>query len=321
MSFPSSVPSYAGFTSSHTLSQDNHAAQHNSEQVDVVAIATKVGTGASTPTSGTVLRGNGTGTTAYDQVHLASDVSGILPAGSGGTGIGSLGSGISTFLGSPSSSSLSSAIADGTGSGSAVFSSSPTINSPTITSATLNSSTLNAPTIADFSNADHNHTNSAGGGVLSGSAVPNLSLSLQSLSNPYKFSAYKSSGAGNQTINTGAETQITFDTEDFDTNNNFASSTYTAPVAGFYCFMAALGYGSTASQTRLIATLLVNGTDYKRSEDRNTAALSGTANLNTFIKLSAGDTVSIGGTPVGANTAILGAQLNTWFQGYLVSQT
>ena len=79
MSYPSSIDSFAGFTSSHTLSADNHASQHNSEQAGIVAVETKLGTGASTPSNNTVLRGNGAGTTTYDQVHLATDVSGTLP--------------------------------------------------------------------------------------------------------------------------------------------------------------------------------------------------------------------------------------------------
>ncbi len=63
--FPSSIPSYAGFTSTDTLAHDNHAAQSNAEQADIAAIATKVGTGASTPVNGTALVGNGPGTSSW----------------------------------------------------------------------------------------------------------------------------------------------------------------------------------------------------------------------------------------------------------------
>lgn len=77
MAFPTSIPSYAGFTSTHTLSQDNHAAQSNQEQTDITALATKMGTGASTPVNATVLRGNGTGTSAWGQVNLGTDVTNI----------------------------------------------------------------------------------------------------------------------------------------------------------------------------------------------------------------------------------------------------
>lgn len=65
MSFPGATPSYAGFTSGDTLKNDNHAAQHNAEQADIIALANKLGTGASTPTSGLVPVGNGVGTSAW----------------------------------------------------------------------------------------------------------------------------------------------------------------------------------------------------------------------------------------------------------------
>ncbi len=90
MSYPSSIPSYTGFTSTHTLQQDGHASQHNLEQSDIAAIATKVGTGVSTPSNNTVLRGNGTGTSGYDTVHAATDISGVLGEGNGGTGLTSV---------------------------------------------------------------------------------------------------------------------------------------------------------------------------------------------------------------------------------------
>jgi len=98
MSFPSSTDSFAGFTPGDTLLADNHAAQENQQEAAIVAIENKVGTGASTPTSNTVLRGNGTGTTTYDQVHLSSDVSGVLSATNGGTGTNSTSSLLTTFL-------------------------------------------------------------------------------------------------------------------------------------------------------------------------------------------------------------------------------
>ena len=132
--FPSSLDSFIGFVSTHTLQADQHASQHNLEQGAIVAVETKVGTGASTPTNNTVLRGNGVGTTTYDQVHLATDVSGVLPVNNGGTGTGT-----------------------STGTGNVVLSNSPTTNNEILTG---------QPTISDFTNALHNHQNAVGGGTL-----------------------------------------------------------------------------------------------------------------------------------------------------------
>lgn len=59
-------------------------------------------------------------------VSLTSGVTGTLPVANGGTGITSFGSGIATWLGTPSSANLRTALTDETGSGEAVFSTTPT---------------------------------------------------------------------------------------------------------------------------------------------------------------------------------------------------
>ncbi len=65
---------------------------------------------------------------------LAFTLSGTaLPVANGGTGITSFGTGIATFLGTPSSANLASALTDETGSGAAVFGTSPTVSAPSIT--------------------------------------------------------------------------------------------------------------------------------------------------------------------------------------------
>ncbi|CAB4146466.1 hypothetical protein UFOVP501_27 [uncultured Caudovirales phage] len=63
------------------------------------------------------------------------------------SGVTGLGTGVSTFLATPSSANLAAALTDETGSGSAVFATSPTLNS-----ATLISPVLGIPTSGDLSN-------------------------------------------------------------------------------------------------------------------------------------------------------------------------
>lgn len=72
---------------------------------------------------------------SWAQVGLTTGVTGTLPIANGGTGITSFGSGVATWLGTPSSANLASALTDETGSGKAVFDTSPTIQTPTITAA------------------------------------------------------------------------------------------------------------------------------------------------------------------------------------------
>jgi len=68
-----------------------HSTLHGVHSEAVVAIEGKIGTGASTPIANRVLRGTGTGTSAWSQVALATDVSGSLPVANtalvAGTGI------------------------------------------------------------------------------------------------------------------------------------------------------------------------------------------------------------------------------------------
>lgn len=99
---------------------------HIAEESDLVALAIKLGTGSSTPSAGSILRANGTGTSVWGAADLKHDVTGILPQANGGTGTTSA-----------------------TGTGKAVYDSSPAIITPTI---------------SDFTNATHNHTNAANGG-------------------------------------------------------------------------------------------------------------------------------------------------------------
>jgi hypothetical protein len=75
----------------------------------------------------------GTGSTSTTFVNLTTNVTGTLPVANGGTGITSLGTGVATFLGTPSSANLAAAVTDETGSGLLVFATSPTLTTPTLT--------------------------------------------------------------------------------------------------------------------------------------------------------------------------------------------
>jgi hypothetical protein len=65
-------------------------------------------------------------------VSLTTQVSGTLPVANGGTGITSLGAGVATFLGTPSSANLAAAVTNETGSGALVFATSPTLVTPAL---------------------------------------------------------------------------------------------------------------------------------------------------------------------------------------------
>jgi len=90
-----------------------HSNLHGVTDTAIVAVETKMGTGASTPSSNKVLRATGTGTSAWAQVALTTDVTGTLPVGNGGTGASTLTDG-GILLGSGSGAITATAVlADG----------------------------------------------------------------------------------------------------------------------------------------------------------------------------------------------------------------
>lgn len=105
----------------------------------------KIGTGstawtslayAATGTVTSITAGTGlTGGTISSSGTVALDTP--VAVANGGTGITSFGTGIATFLGTPSSANLASAVTDETGSGALVFGTSPTIATPAITGGSI----------------------------------------------------------------------------------------------------------------------------------------------------------------------------------------
>jgi hypothetical protein len=108
------------------------------------------GTGAATLTG--VVKGNGTSAFTAGTVSLTSEVTGTLPVANGGTGITALGTGVATWLGTPSSANLAAAVTDETGTGALVFANTPTLVTPV----------LGTPTSGNLSNCTVDGTNAVG---------------------------------------------------------------------------------------------------------------------------------------------------------------
>jgi hypothetical protein len=88
------------------------------------------------PTLGTPQSGTLTNCTG---LPIIAGTTGTLSVARGGTGITSFGAGVATFLGTPSSANLRTAVTDETGTGALVFATSPTLVTPTLGVATATS--------------------------------------------------------------------------------------------------------------------------------------------------------------------------------------
>jgi hypothetical protein len=130
-----------GNTSGNTLAKGTLTAGSGISITNGAGSITIAATGGGTVTSvsgtGTVngLTLTGTVTSSGDltlggtlsNVNLTTAVTGTLPVANGGTGITSFGSGVATWLGTPSSANLAAAVTDETGSGALVFATTPVI--------------------------------------------------------------------------------------------------------------------------------------------------------------------------------------------------
>ena len=106
-------------------------------------------------------------------------------------------------------------------------------------------------------------------------------------------------------------TKITYDTEDFDTNSNFASSRFTPTVAGYYQVNAAINNG-TGTQT--VSTIYKNGSEFKTGT--NFAAYTAVASATIYMNGSTDYLEFYVYTSNTSNTS--GGIGNTVFQGCLI---
>tara|TARA_R110000823_G_scaffold49220_1_gene124492 strand:+ start:727 stop:1275 length:549 start_codon:yes stop_codon:yes gene_type:complete len=134
------------------------------------------------------------------------------------------------------------------------------------------------------------------------------------------FSAYKTS---TQSISTGVATKVTFDTEEFDTNSCFASSTFTPPVAGYYqingtCYLT-VGSGTSGSY---FSQIYKNGVALKQGGFSSSAAGENQSSVNSIIYFNGStDYIEIYARVVGTTPSIYGdanGRLYTYFNGAMV---
>lgn len=153
---------------------------------------------------------------------------------------------------------------------------------------------------------------------VNGNATPNSILgttatgTLQWVNNAVGFSAYSS-----VTQSLPGNTQVTFDTEEFDDGGNFATNAFTAPVAGLYHFDAHARFAAyTSTGTYCWFALYVNGNNRKTTTGLTSTGVFG-LQISADLKLAAGDVVKVyysGPTLTTTDPFVM----NTWFTGHKV---
>jgi hypothetical protein len=126
------------------------------------------------------------------------------------------------------------------------------------------------------------------------------------------FSAFQSSA---QTLGNLSNTKLTFTTEVFDTNNNFASSTFTPTVAGYYQINC--GFSVGASGTVMILTLFKNGSGIYKFVNSNGSAASTVSGSGLVYLNGSTDYVEVYGLLV-VGQVLAATSSETYFNGCMV---
>jgi hypothetical protein len=212
------------------------------------------------------IQGNasGTGTTTVQSANTSSNTTFTLPGTDGsanqflqtdGSGnltfasavtSASLGTGVATFLATPSSSNLAAAVTDETGSGSLVFATSPTLVTPV----------LGTPTSGNLSNCTVDGTNKVG--YINAPQSTNTTLALTDQGKHVYFT-----GGSTATLSVPTNASVAFPTGTtiLVVNNNSGNLTIQNATSGVTFQLANGATGNRTVATKGMATLLYVGSD------------------------------------------------------------
>jgi len=147
--------------------------------------------------------------------------------------------------------------------------------------------------------------------------IPDTTGTMMVSGNMPAFSAYAS--AGTSTPN-NTYTKILFATEEFDTNNNFASSTFTPTVAGYYQINAAIGPPTFTSGYHF-PMIYKNGSAYKYGQLAYVASsINGQVVISSLVYCNGStDYIEMYWYQSSGGTVTSGTGIpSTWFNGALI---
>jgi len=126
------------------------------------------------------------------------------------------------------------------------------------------------------------------------------------------FSAYLN---GSQTLSTATITKILYDTELWDTNNNFASSRFTPTVAGYYQINSVINVNTTGC--RVYLAIYKNGSTYQTGPDSGLANVYAEGISSIVFCNGTTDYIEIYGQ-FGVGQNVSQGSVYTWFNGSMV---
>lgn len=217
-------------------------------------------------------------------IDLTAKVTGTLPVGNGGTGITSFGSGIATFLGTPSSANLRAALTDENGTGVALFdgATSPAFTTPAITGLATGSGVASAATASTLaardSSANLTANNWLGGYTTTATAAGTTTLTVAST-----FLQFFT-GSTTQTVTLPVASTLTLGHQFQIVNNSTGAVTVNSSGANAVIVLA-------AGTSVLLTCILASGT----SAASWSAAYSG-SNVTSAKKLTISNTLTLAGT-------------------------
>jgi len=141
-------------------------------------------------------------------------------------------------------------------------------------------------------------TTSSGSGTItlgqSGETVDMANGTITLNSSMQNTPAFYARASTDQTISNNTTTTVVFDFENFDTNNAFASNTFTVPSgeAGKYFFYTNVTYINPNSTGYRNLYFYKNSTQYIELQRETDDTTRNNLNLSTIMDLSVGDTVT-----------------------------
>ena len=150
--------------------------------------------------------------------------------------------------------------------------------------------------------------------------IPDATGTMMVSGNMPAFSAYNSSATS---LPHATFTKIQFQTEEFDTANAFDSTTnyrFTPLVAGYYQVSGSIGLsaGNTATLYQYVASVYVNGSNFKQSPS-NAPANNGGATVSALIYLNGStDYIELFGYQSTGSSVNTNTGVTTYFQAVMV---